>query len=58
MAQQRLEHNRQFLFRPVPPAMTMLGEGRVYGSGLHKLEPKELANVPAAEITGLIPGIV
>lgn len=33
----------------------LLGEGRVYGGGLHKLEPKELANVPVPEIAKLLP---
>ena len=33
----------------------LLSEGRVYGGGLYKLEPKELANVPVPEIAKLLP---
>jgi adenine-specific DNA-methyltransferase len=41
------------LLNELSPQM-LLGQGRVYGGGLHKLEPKELGNVPADEIARLL----
>lgn len=34
---------------------TLFDEGRVYGGGLHKIEPNELANVSIKEIVSLLP---
>jgi hypothetical protein len=36
----------------------MTGEGRIYGGGLHKLEPRELANVPMDGIEDILPRLV
>ncbi len=32
----------------------MLDEGRVYGGGMYKLEPKELSNVPVVELANIL----
>jgi len=37
------------------PARTLVDEGRVYGGGLYKLEPKELGNVAATSISEAVP---
>ena len=46
----------EYLNQICPQAM--IGEGRVYGGGLHKLEPKELGNVPAKALVELFPAMV
>lgn len=35
---------------------TLIAEGRIYGDGLHKLEPKELLNVPIDDFAAILPG--
>ena len=37
------------------PPQALIGEGRVYGGGLHKIEPAELANAPINGIPQLAP---
>jgi hypothetical protein len=39
------------------PPQALIGEGRVYGGGLHKIEPAELANAPVNGIMQLAPAV-
>jgi len=40
------------------PAEAIVGEGRIYGGGLHKIEPRELANAPAQSVLKAVEGII
>ena len=51
----KLIHHVWRILNEITPE-NLLGEGRVYGGGLHKLEPKELANVPVSQISDLLSG--
>ena len=35
----------------------LIGEGRIYGGGLHKIEPNELANAPIDSIVKILPNL-
>jgi adenine-specific DNA-methyltransferase len=41
----------------ITPAQ-LVSEGRVYGGGLHKVEPKELAQIPARTVLENIDGYI
>lgn len=51
-----LSHEIWQALNRISPAL-MLEEGRVYGGGLHKLEPNELGNVPADTIMTFLPAM-
>jgi hypothetical protein len=40
------------------PVEVLIGEGRVYGGGLHKMEPRELANAPADGVLHSLPKLL
>jgi adenine-specific DNA-methyltransferase len=49
-----LAHKIWLLLNQIPPDV-LLSEARVYGGGLYKLEPKELGNIPAGELSDFVP---
>jgi hypothetical protein len=42
------------ILNTINPAL-LISEGRIYGGGLHKIEPKELANASAEMIMAILP---
>jgi len=52
----QLSHRILEVLNSVPPE-DLLREGRFYGGGLHKLEPKELKQVPVPQLLSLIPDV-
>lgn len=57
MEKERSLRHRVFEVLNQIDATTLRGEGRVYGGGMYKLEPKELLNVPVPELAELLKNI-
>ena len=44
------------ILNEIPPDI-LIGEGRVYGGGLHKIEPNELSNTPVNGLLTILPNL-